>query len=123
MKFGSAPEAIPPVKAGRLKGIAIALDTRWPDLPNVPTFAESGWPKYRTGTWYGLCAPAKTPAKIVNRLYTEARDVLASADVRERLRVLGANPGGNAPREFAAFIRGEYESYGRIIKALGLRAE
>jgi tripartite-type tricarboxylate transporter receptor subunit TctC len=123
LKFGSAPEAIPPVKAGRLKGIAIALDTRWPDLPNVPTFAESGWPQYKTGTWYGLCAPAKTPAAIVNRLYVQVRDALASGDLRERLRLLGASPGGNSPQEFASFIRSEYEKYGKVIKALDLRAE
>ena len=123
LKFGSAPEAIPPVKAGRLKAIAISLDARWPDLPNVPTFGESGWPQYKTGTWYGLCAPAKTPAAIVKRLHAEARDALASGDLRERLRLLGATPGGNSPQEFATFIRSEYEQYGKVIKALNLRAE
>jgi len=123
MKFGSAPEAIPPVKAGRLKGIAIALETRWPDLPNMPTFAESGWPKYRTGTWYGLCAPAKTPPGVINALYTATRDALASSELRDRLRNLGAVPGGISPREFAAFIRAEYDSYGKIIKALDLRPD
>ena len=76
LKFGSAPEAIPPVKAGRLKAIAISLDARWPDLPNVPTFGESGWPQYKTGTWDGLCAPAKTPRAIINQIYGETRDAL-----------------------------------------------
>ena len=123
LKFGSAPEAIPPAKTGRVKVIAIALDTRWPDLPNVPTFAESGWPQYKTGTWYGLCAPAKTPPAIVKRIHEMTRDALASSDIRDRLRQLGARPGGNSPQEFAAFIRSEYEQYGKVIKALNLRAE
>jgi len=123
LKFGSAPEAIPPVKAGRLKGMAIALDTRWADLPNVPTFTESGWPQYRTGTWYGLCAPAKTPAAVINRIYAEARDALAASDLRERLRLLGASPGGSSPQEFATFIRSEYDKYGKVIKALNLSVD
>ncbi|MSP98517.1 MAG: tripartite tricarboxylate transporter substrate binding protein [Betaproteobacteria bacterium] len=123
LKFGSAPEAIPPVKAGRLKALAIALDTRWPDLPGVPTFGESGWPDYKTGTWYGLCAPAKTPKAIIDRVYREARDALASSDLRERLRLLGAGPGGSSPQDFAAFIRTEYEKYGKVIKTLSLRVD
>ena len=123
LKFGSTPEAIPPMKAGRLKAIAISRDTRWPDLPNVPTFAESGWPQYKTGTWYGLCAPAKTPKAIIDRIYSATRDALASSDLRERLRLLGTSPGGSSPQEFAAFIRSEYETYGKVIKALNLRAD
>jgi tripartite-type tricarboxylate transporter receptor subunit TctC len=123
LKFGSAPEAIPPAKSGRVKVIAVALETRWPDLPNVPTFAESGWPQYKTGTWYGLCAPAKTPAAIVKHIHSITRDALASNELRDRLRLLGAVPGGNSPQEFGAFIRREYEQYGKVIRALNLRAE
>jgi len=123
MKFGSAPEAIPPVRGGKLKAIAIALDNRWPDLPDVPTFKEAGLPNYRTATWHGFCAPAKTPATIIDRIYKAYSSAVTSGDLRDKLRAIGSSPGGMPPKEFAAFIRSEYETYGKIIRNLGLKAD
>ena len=102
--------------------LAIAAESRWPDLPNVPTFAEAGYPQYRNANWYGLSAPAGTPKAIVSTLNAEVRKVLAAADYRERLRLAGAVPVGNSPQEYAAFLHSEYERYARLIETLGLRS-
>lgn len=123
MQINSAPSVAPHVKNGRLKGLALARASRWPDLPNIPTFAESGWPQYQANGWYGLCAPAKTPRAVIDRLQRESAKAVASADFRERLTMLVADPVGSSPAEFAAYIRNEYEKYGKVIKATGARAE
>ena len=123
VQFNSAPTVAPYVKAGRMKALALARASRWPDMPDVPTFAESGWPQYQPNGWYGLCAPAKTPQAVIARLNLEAIKVVTSAFYRERLAVLVADPAGSTPQEFAAYIRNEYEKYGKVIKATGARAE
>jgi tripartite-type tricarboxylate transporter receptor subunit TctC len=123
LQFNSAPTVAPYVKAGRMKALALARASRWPDLADVPTFAESGWPQYQANGWYGLCAPAKTPQAIIERLTAEALKVVASAFYRERLAMLVADPAGSTPQEFAAYIRSEYDKYGKVIKATGARAE
>ena len=123
LQFNSAPTVSPHVKAGRMTGLALARAARWPDLPNVPTFAESGWPQYQANGWYGLCAPAKTPRNIIDHLQREAAATVTSADYRARLAVLVADPAGSSPREFTAHLRNEYDKYSKIIKATGARAE
>ena len=123
LQFNSAPTVAPHVKSGRMKALAIARASRWPDLADVPTFAEAGWPQYQPNGWYGLCAPAKTPQAVIDRLNQEAVKVVTSAYYRERLAVLVADPAGSTPQEFAAYIRNEYEKYGKVIKATGARAE
>lgn len=114
---------MPYLKSGRFRTLAIAAENRWPDRPNVPTFAESGYPQYKNANWYGLSAPAGTPKAIIARLNQEVLKALASGDYRERLRLMGALPVGYSPQEYGAFIRSEYEKYGKVIKALDLRAE
>lgn len=123
IQFTSAVSVMPHVRSARLKAIAISRESRWPDLPYVQTFAEAGWPQYQSSTWYGLCAPARTPAARVDRLNREARKALASADYRERLRMQVADPVGNSPQEFGAFIRMQYDKYGKVIRALGVRVD
>ena len=123
MQINSAPSVAPHVKTGRLKALALARASRWPDLPNVPTFAESGWPQYQANGWYGLCGPAKTPRAIIDRLQREAVKAVTSADFRARLTILVGDPVGSSSKEFAAYIRNEYEKYGKVIKATGARAE
>jgi tripartite-type tricarboxylate transporter receptor subunit TctC len=123
IQFNSAPTVAPFVKSGRMKALALARAARWPDLADVQTFAEAGWPQYQPNGWYGLCAPARTPATVIARLNTEALKIIASAYYRERLAALVADPAGSTPQEFAAYIRNEYEKYGRVIKATGARAE
>lgn len=123
LQFNSAPTVSPHVKAGRMTALALARSARWPELPNVETFAEAGWPRYQANGWYGLCAPAKTPKAVIDRLQREAVAVVASADYRARLTALVADPAGSTPKEFAAHLRSEYDKYGKIIKATGARVE
>jgi tripartite-type tricarboxylate transporter receptor subunit TctC len=123
LQFNSAPTVAPYVKAGRMKALALARSARWPDLADVPTFAEAGYPQYQPNGWYGLCLPAKTPQAIIDRLNGEALKVVASPFYRERLAALVADPAGSTPQEFAAYIRNEYEKYGKVIKATGARAD
>lgn len=123
LQINSAPSVAPHVKSGRLKALALARSARWPDLPNVPTFAESGWPQYQANGWYGLCAPAKTPRAVIDKLQREAVKVVNAADFKDRLTMLVADPVGSTPQEFVAYIRNEYEKYGKVIKATGARAE
>ena len=123
MQFNSAPTVAPHVKSGRMKALALARASRWPDFPDVPTFAESGWPQYQPNGWYGLCAPAKTPQAVIGRLNQEAVKVVTSEFYRARLAVLVADPAGSTAQEFAAYIRNEYDKYGKVIKATGARAE
>ncbi|OGA50134.1 MAG: hypothetical protein A3F74_10550 [Betaproteobacteria bacterium RIFCSPLOWO2_12_FULL_62_58] len=123
IQINSAPTVSPHVKSGRMTALALARPARWPDLPNVQTFAEAGWPQYRAGGWYGLCAPAKTPKAVIDRLQREAVAVVTSADYRARLTALVADPAGSTPKEFAAHLRSEYERYGKVIKATGARTE
>jgi len=89
----------------------------------VPTFAESGWPQYHANGWYGLCAPARTPRAVIDKLQRESVKIVTSADFKERLTILVADPAGSTSSEFAAYIRNEYEKYGKVIKATGARAE
>ena len=123
LEINSAPTVAPHVKSGRLRPLALARTARWPDLAHVPTFAEAGYPQYQANGWYGLCAPAGTPAAVIERLNAEALKVVASAYYRERLALLIADAAGSTPREFAAFIRNEYDKYGKVIKATGARAD
>ncbi len=113
--FSSVVTVLGPLRSGKLKAIAIAADRRSELIPEVPTFAEQGL-AYETGTWYGLLAPAKTPAAIIDALHRTSIAVLAEPAVRTRLAELGADVVANSPAEFRAFIREETERLGRVIR-------
>jgi tripartite-type tricarboxylate transporter receptor subunit TctC len=103
------------LRGGQIKAIAIASDTRSPLLPDVPTFIESGL-NYRSGTWYGLLAPAKTPEAIVAKLNANAVAVLQEPAVRSRIAEQGADVVGNSPAEFHAFIKDETDRLSAVIR-------
>ena len=107
MMFDTAASAMPHVRSGKLRALAIATPKRHPDFPDLPTFAEQGLPDYAINSWYSLHAPAGTPREIVLRMHAEVVAALKSPDVAERLKTLNADPGGMPPDEFAAFVRGE----------------
>ena len=123
MIFDTAASSMPHVKSGKLKAVAIARSSRSPDLPDVPTFAEAGYPKYETSGWYGVLAPAGTPRPIVERLQQEFVKAIGTADVKERLRAIGVDPVGDLPDEFGAFIKTELTKYARVIKETGARVD
>ena len=123
MIFDTAASAMPHVRSGKLRALAIATPKRHPDFPDLPTFAEQGLPDYSINSWYSLHAPAGTPREIVQRLHAEVVSALRSPDVIEKLRALNADPGGMPPDEFDAFVRAELERYGQVIRKAGIKLE
>jgi tripartite-type tricarboxylate transporter receptor subunit TctC len=111
------------VKQGRLKGIATSSEKRSTSLPEVPTFIEGGVPGFVVASWTGILAPAGTPRPIVDRLQKEIAAVLADPEVRSRYEVLGIEPVGNAPEQFAAQIRADLARYEQVVKQAGIRVE
>jgi tripartite-type tricarboxylate transporter receptor subunit TctC len=118
------PEAtLPFVNTGKLKALAITSLTRSPDLPNIPTASESGLPGYEVLLWFGLYAPAKTPAAIINRLNQEAIKIMHSPEMRARLANESGQPVGNTPEQFQEIIKRDIEKWGVIIKEAGIKVE
>jgi tripartite-type tricarboxylate transporter receptor subunit TctC len=107
--------ALPHVRSGKLRPIAVASPTRHPLVPDVPTIAESGVPGFDATQWYGVAAPAGTPAAIVDRLALEVKKSLDRPDFKKRLEAEGAEPVGNTPAEFAAIIKSEIVRWRRVI--------
>jgi len=118
--FSNALTAKPQVDAGRVRALAITGPRRIEALPGVPPVAEAGVPGYEAMQWYGLLAPAGTPAAIVERLNAEALKALRSPEMKERLAADGAEPLGGSPAEFAALIRRELDKWTRVARAAGI---
>jgi tripartite-type tricarboxylate transporter receptor subunit TctC len=111
------------MKQGRLRGLGLSSAKRAPGAPDVPTFIESGLPGFVVDSWVGILAPARTPRAIVDRLYAEVTALLQLPEVRERFAVLGIEPVGNPPDEFAAQIRADLERWGPVVKQAQIRIE
>ena len=121
--FATVPTVIPHAKSGRVRGLAVTSAQRLPQLPELPTIAESGVPDYEATQWNGLLAPAKTPRKIVAVLNAEIVKTLHRADVRERLAAEMVEPVGSTPAEFAAFMKAEIARWAPVVKASGMKPE
>ncbi len=121
--FGPMPATAAHVKAGRLKALAVSGAKRSSAFPSVPTVVESGVPGYVVIGWFGLMAPKGTPKAVVDRLNAATVQAVNSADVRQQLLNVGADPAPNSPEEFGRFVRREYERYGKLIKEAGLKVE
>jgi tripartite-type tricarboxylate transporter receptor subunit TctC len=121
--FASTIGMVGPVKAGKLRGIAVTGTQRYPELPQVMTVAEAGVPGYSVTGWYGFYAPANTSQDIVRKLYEESRRALASPDIKEKLIKAGNEPVGTPPAEFLAFVRAEYDKWAKVVKQANLRID
>ncbi|MDB5867605.1 MAG: tripartite tricarboxylate transporter substrate binding protein [Betaproteobacteria bacterium] len=119
----NVPGTMPFVRAGKLRALAITSSKRSPLEPSLPTMAEAGVPGYEVIGWNGIVAAKGTPPAIVSRLHTEVARILRTPEVRQRLAALGAEPVGNTPDEFGAFIKAEMARWGKIIKEKGIRSE
>ena len=119
----NALTALPHIKAGKLRALAVTSARRSEGLPDVPTVAESGLPGYDSTQWYGVLAPAGTPRDIVARLHDEIVRALRDAEVGKRLAADGAEPVGSSPEEFAAFIKSESEKWAKVAQAAGIKPE
>ena len=120
--FCTPVAALPFVLNGSLKSIAFGDDRRLPQLPDVPTFKESGV-NFTMGTWFGLLAPAQTPAPIIATLHKAIAGSLDSPRIPENLASQGAQIVGSSPEEFAAFLKAESERLSAVIKERNIRAE
>jgi len=119
--FNTLPAVVEFIKARRLRAIAITADRRAVQLPEVPTFAESGHKDMITGSWYAAWLPAKTPETIVNRWAGEIVRIVALPDVNARIRDLGGEPVANSPKEFDAFQKAEAARWLKVIRESGAR--
>jgi tripartite-type tricarboxylate transporter receptor subunit TctC len=117
MIFSGVPALVPHIQSGRVRAIAIGSLKRFPALPKVPTFDESGVKGYEATTWFGLLAPTKTPKDILARLNVEVDKALKSADIKEKFINDGLEPMGGSADAFAKFIRSEIDKYAKVIKA------
>ena len=111
------------VKAGRLIGLGVPGAKRSAALPNVPTFIESGQPGFDVTSWVSIFAPAKTPRPVIEKLQREIAAVLRTDPVRERYLVLGIEPGGSTPEQFAEQIRADLARWEKVVKAANIRLE
>jgi tripartite-type tricarboxylate transporter receptor subunit TctC len=123
MTFDAVPVVLPQVKAGKLKALAVATAKRSPLAPNVPTMDESGIPGFTGGTWFGVLAPARTPAAIVDHLSREISTVLRAPDVAQTFNDRGIEPVGNTPAEFRAFIESETKRWLKVAQDAGVKPE
>lgn len=121
--FPTIISSLPHVKQGRLRSLAVTPGKRVPALPDVPTFAEAGVKGVVVVNWYGLIAPAKTPAAIVERLAAATAKAMSQPDLEKRLLADGSEAVGGTPKEFAAHIRAENAQWARVIKTAGIKAE
>jgi tripartite-type tricarboxylate transporter receptor subunit TctC len=119
VSFAGIPNVMPHVKAGKLRALAVTTPKRSPDLPDVPTIGEGGVPGYEATLWLGLAAPAGTPADIVQRLYEETAKVLLDAEVQQGFRAAGVDASVLGPAEFGAFMRTEFEKWGKVVRDTG----
>jgi tripartite-type tricarboxylate transporter receptor subunit TctC len=123
LSFASTPGAMPLVKAGRLKALAISSAKRIAKLPDLPTIAESGVAGYEASVWYGIAAPAKTSPDIIARLYKESAVILQDRGSREKMDANDFEQTVLNPEQFSAHIRSEIAKWGKVVKATGARAE
>jgi tripartite-type tricarboxylate transporter receptor subunit TctC len=121
--IGAANSLLPHVKEGRLRLLAGVGAQRYPTLPDVPTIAESGVPGYRHEVWVALTMPARVPASIVAKVNTDVSRVLNAREVKARLAAQGIDVATGSPQALAQLIRDDFERWGTIIRATGIRAD
>jgi tripartite-type tricarboxylate transporter receptor subunit TctC len=121
--FDTATNAMPLIKSGKVRAIAVATRSRLPDLPNVPTFAESGYPQFEFSAWYAMFAPAKTPKDVTTKLSAALATALKQPEVVGKLKDVGVTVAGGDAAELARFVPAEYERIGKLIKSANIKAD
>jgi tripartite-type tricarboxylate transporter receptor subunit TctC len=121
--FGNMPTVIRQARDGKLRAIAVTGAKRAPAAPDIPTIAEGGVPGYEVTAFFGVSAPAKTPKPILDRLHSDMVKAINSPDVQEKLKGLGADPVGNTPEQYTAFMQNEISKWAKVIKAAGIKGE
>jgi tripartite-type tricarboxylate transporter receptor subunit TctC len=120
--FNGLTSAMPLIKSGRLRALAVTSIARSGALPDMPTLDELGLKGFQAVAWNGLSAPARTPKEVIGRINADVLKVVRSPDLLERLRAEGSDPVGNSPAEYAAFLREEIAKWARVIKTAGVKS-
>ncbi|MGZ5697439.1 MAG: tripartite tricarboxylate transporter substrate binding protein [Usitatibacter sp.] len=123
LMFAPAQTVMPHVQAGKLRAYAVTSAKRFSILPDLPTVAESGLAGYEAVGWFGLLAPAKTPPALVAKISADANKVLAEHDVKQQLLIVGTEPSGDTPAEFARFIQADQAKWSRLMRERGIAPE
>jgi tripartite-type tricarboxylate transporter receptor subunit TctC len=126
MMFDNIPSAIPHIKSGKLKALAVTSGQRSAAMPDLPTIEEAGGPAmkgFEASSWFGLLAPAGTSNDVVQRIQQEVAKALSTPAIKEKLLAQGAIPGGNTPEEFAKFIDAEHKKWAQVVKASGAKVD
>jgi tripartite-type tricarboxylate transporter receptor subunit TctC len=121
--FSTIPSVSQHIESGKLRALAVTGKTRSPELPNVPTVAESGLPGFEVTAWFGVFAPARTPKPVIDRLNAEFVKILAMPDVRQKLANHGVQPGGGTPDSLRDFLVSDMDKWSKVIRDAGIRAE
>ncbi len=120
--FAYYPVLAPHLQSGRVRALAVASKQRLAALPDLPTFAEAGFPGIEGKGWMGIMVPLGTPEPVIRRLHKELAQILKSPEIVEQWVASGAEPGGNTPEEFGAYINEEYERWSRLVRERGIKA-
>jgi tripartite-type tricarboxylate transporter receptor subunit TctC len=122
MTFQNAGAMLGTVRDGKLRGLAITSAQRSPNIPELPTIAEAALPGFEATSWFGLLAPAGTPAPIVAKLHQEAVKIVAQNEMREKFAKIGLDVVGDGPEAFAAIIHADIAKWAKVIKDAGIKA-
>jgi len=123
LMFELMPSAMPHVKSGRMRALAVTSSARSPIAPELPTVAEQGFPGFDVSSWFGLCAPSATPKAIVDKVSTDLNAQLAKPEAQKRILGLGAQPKQMNPDEFSRFLRAEIAKWSKVVKDSGASAK
>jgi tripartite-type tricarboxylate transporter receptor subunit TctC len=121
--FDNLTSAIPHIKSGRLRALAVTTAERYPGLPDVPTMQEAGVPGYEATAWFGIMAPKGALREAIVRINSEVNKALAQADVKEKLAQQGALARSWTPEQFGEFIHNEIVKWAKVVKASGAKVE
>ena len=119
--FDNLPSSMSLIRAGKVRALAVTTTTRWPAAPEIPTLAEAGVPGYDMSAWFGLFAPGGTPKPLVDDLNKHIVDILKTPEMQKKLLELGAQPVGDTPEQFAAFVRADNKKWQDVAKANNIK--
>ena len=121
--FGSAPTALPHMKAGTLKALAVTTAKRVKTMPEIPTVAESGYPGFDAATWHAIVAPPNLPKDVAAKLHKAVSDTLNDPSVRKALTEHGVDVVNSKPEELRAYIKSEIPKWAEVVKASGAKVD
>jgi len=119
VSFVGTPIAIPHMKAGRLMALGVSTAKRSPEMPEVPTIAEAGVPGYEATVWIGMLAPAGTPGEIIAKLNGEIGKLVRTEEMRKLLTPTGMEPDPDTPEQFGAYLKADYDKWGKVVRESG----